>query len=269
MVAIDFAFRGGATQDPRTRRARQNGVSTLDEGAGDLDGTAFHARMEEQGDRAADARRAAILARHAADPQGEPGRGLRTAAARAERAALRQQRRRAHPCTDPVVAATPEHETRIDIASRAWWATAFPNHPYGRQVNGTLESVARVTRRRHARLSCAVCSPATISRSRVVGDIDTETAGRLIDQHLRRAAGQGAAQAGPRHEDARAGRPHRGRPQRAAGGGDHRRSGIARNDPDFMAAYIVNHILGGGSFRRGSIAKCARCAASLTASTPA
>ncbi len=24
--------------------------------------------------------------------------------------------------------------------------------------------------------------------------------------------------------------------------------GIARNDPDFMAAYIVNHILGGGSF---------------------
>jgi zinc protease len=24
--------------------------------------------------------------------------------------------------------------------------------------------------------------------------------------------------------------------------------GIARNDPDFMAAYVVNHILGGGSF---------------------
>ena len=24
--------------------------------------------------------------------------------------------------------------------------------------------------------------------------------------------------------------------------------GIARSDPDFMAAYIVNHILGGGSF---------------------
>ena len=24
--------------------------------------------------------------------------------------------------------------------------------------------------------------------------------------------------------------------------------GIARNDPDFMAAYIVNHILGGGAF---------------------
>ena len=24
--------------------------------------------------------------------------------------------------------------------------------------------------------------------------------------------------------------------------------GIARSDPDFMAAYIVNHILGGGDF---------------------
>ena len=24
--------------------------------------------------------------------------------------------------------------------------------------------------------------------------------------------------------------------------------GIARNDPDFIAAFVVNHVLGGGSF---------------------
>ena len=38
--------------------------------------------------------------------------------------------------------------------------------------------------------------------------------------------------------------------------------GIARKDPDFMAAYIVNHILGGGSSTRGSIRRCARSAGS-------
>ena len=82
----------------------------------------------------------------------------------------------------------------------------------------------------------------------VVGDIDAATAGRLIDRTFGELPGQGAAEAGPRRQDAGTGRPHRGRSQRAASGGDFGGRGIARNDPDFMAAYIVNHILGGGSF---------------------
>ena len=32
-----------------------------------------------------------------------------------------------------------------DIASRVWWTTAYPGHPYGRQVSGTLESVPRIS----------------------------------------------------------------------------------------------------------------------------
>ena len=31
------------------------------------------------------------------------------------------------------------------IASRTWWKTAFPDHPYGRPTNGTLESVPTIT----------------------------------------------------------------------------------------------------------------------------
>ncbi|HZM27717.1 MAG TPA: insulinase family protein, partial [Gemmatimonadales bacterium] len=47
LVSIEFAFRGGAVQDPDDKMGlAEMTVSTLDEGAGDLDGTAFHARME-------------------------------------------------------------------------------------------------------------------------------------------------------------------------------------------------------------------------------
>ncbi len=31
------------------------------------------------------------------------------------------------------------------IASKIWWQTAFPDHPYGRATNGTLESVPLLT----------------------------------------------------------------------------------------------------------------------------
>ena len=31
------------------------------------------------------------------------------------------------------------------LASRAWWSAAFPDHPYGRESRGTLESVPTIT----------------------------------------------------------------------------------------------------------------------------
>src|SRR5208283_1138742 len=67
------------------------------------------------------------------------------------------------------------------LANRRWWETAFPGHPYGRETNGTLESVPRIAandlhdyaRRAFAR------DGLTIS---IVGDIDAKTAGALIDR---------------------------------------------------------------------------------------
>src|SRR5205823_5375330 len=68
-----------------------------------------------------------------------------------------------------------------DMASRDWWATAFPGHPYGQPVSGTLESVPAITvddlksytRRALARDNLKIA---------VVGDIDAATAARLIDR---------------------------------------------------------------------------------------
>jgi zinc protease len=132
-----------------------------------------------------------------------------------------------------------------DLASREWWAAAFPGHPYGRESKGALDTVARVTagdlrdyvRRVFAR------NELTIS---IVGDVDAKTAGELIDR---------AFASLPANNDLKPVAdvtPHGlGRrivinldvPQAVVTFGG---QGLARHDPDFMAGYIVNHILGGG-----------------------
>jgi zinc protease len=82
----------------------------------------------------------------------------------------------------------------------------------------------------------------------VVGDIDTEAAGRLIDRTFGKLPAK--AQLKPVADVKMQGLGGRtlvdlNVPQAVVTIGG---PGIARNDPDFMAAYIVNHILGGGSF---------------------
>ena len=49
MIALDFAFTGGANADPMAKPGVANMVSSmLDEGAGDLSAQAFQERMEEK-----------------------------------------------------------------------------------------------------------------------------------------------------------------------------------------------------------------------------
>jgi zinc protease len=70
LIAVDFAFRGGANQDPPDKPGIANlAIDLLDEGAGDLDSSAFKDRLER---KAIDLRstRAATCSRYAAHAQG-------------------------------------------------------------------------------------------------------------------------------------------------------------------------------------------------------
>jgi zinc protease len=136
-----------------------------------------------------------------------------------------------------------------EIASRQGWAAAFPNHPYGRHPDGALETVPHITpadlhvhgyvRRVFARDELKIA---------IVGDIDKEQAVAMLD----RVFGALPARAELRPVPAIAPRGLGRRivvdvdvPQAVVEFGG---TGIARKDPDFMAAYVVTHILGGGSF---------------------
>jgi zinc protease len=133
------------------------------------------------------------------------------------------------------------------LASLRWWAMAFPDHPYGRPVSGTLESVPKIAiddlktyaRRVFAREQLKIA---------VVGNVDAKTVATLVDRVFgalpAKADLHTVAPVSPRGLGQRAVVPL-DVPQTVVTFGG---SGIHRRDPDFIPAYVVNHILGGGSF---------------------
>ncbi|MGA3307645.1 MAG: pitrilysin family protein [Xanthobacteraceae bacterium] len=247
LIAVDFAFVGGAVQDLAGKAGTANLVaSLLDEGAGDLDSKTFHDRLE----------RKAIELSFAADRDTLRG-SLRTLTENRDEAFGDLRLALTAPRFDPpdveIIRAQILSMLRrattspTDIASLRWWETAFAGHPYGRPVNGTLESVPNITvddlkfytRRVLARANLKVA---------VVGDIDAETVKSMLDRVF------GALPARPELTPVATVSPQGlGRrivikldvPQAVVAFGG---PGIARKDPDFIAAYIVNHILGGGAF---------------------
>ena len=246
LIAVDFAFTGGAVQDSAGKGGTANLVaSALGDGGGDLDSKTFSNRLEskaiemsfsaerdnirggmrtltENRDEAFDLLRLAITA-----PRFDTGD------VEIDRAQILSMLRR-------------ETTSPGDIASRRWWETAFEGHPYGRPVKGTLETLPNIsiddlkdyTHRVLARQNLKIA---------VVGDIDAETLKPLLDRvfgalpekadlaPIANAIPQGLGRRIDVSLDV---------PQAVVDFGG---PGIARKDPDFMAAYLINHILGGGS----------------------
>jgi len=247
LVSMEFAFHGGASQDP----ADKPGVATmmaalLDEGAGDLDSATFADRLERKAIElriraGRDTIRGAL--RTLSDNRGEAFELLRLALNAPRFDAEPVERIRAQMMAGLRRATTsPE-----DIASRRWWETAFPGHAYGRPVNGSLDSVPTITaddlRTYHKR----ILARGTLKIG-IVGDIDAEAAKTMLDQvfgglpakaKLNNVVTMAPQGLGQRISETLA------VPQAVVLFGG---SGIPREDPDFMAAYVVNHILGGGSF---------------------
>ena len=247
LIAMSYAFNGGATQDPAGKGGTANLVAdTLDEGAGELDSKAFHDRIE---------RRAIELSFSASrdqfygslrvlnDNRDEAFDLLRLALSQPRFDAEAVERVRAQ----EISGLRRETTNPNSIASRAWWSTAFPDHPYGRETKGSLETVPAITiadlrdytRRVFARNGLTVS---------IVGDVDAKTAGELIDRAF--GALPEKNDLTPVKDANPAGLGRRivvdvNVPQAVITYGG---PGIARKDPDFMAAYIVNHILGGGTF---------------------
>ena len=247
LIAVEFAMLGSADQDPADKPGVAHlAASLLDEGAGPYDAQTFHARLEskaiELSFRAGrDYFRGTL--RTLKDNRDEAFDLLRLALTEPRFDAAAVERTRAQ------VMSRLRRETVSpnDMASRQWWATAFPDHPYGRPVNGTLESVPTITVDDMKTYLRRALARNTIKLA-IVGDIDAATAGTLIDRTF--GALPAKADLTPVPNIAPQGLGKRvviqlDVPQAVVNFGG---PGITRSDPDFMAAYIVNHILGGGSF---------------------
>jgi zinc protease len=247
MIVLEFAMQGSADQDPSDKPGVANlAASLLDEGAGPYDAMTFHARLErsaiEIGFRAGrDYLRGNL--RSLRENQNEAFEYLRLALTQPRFDAEAVERMRAQLMSR----LRRETVSPTDLANRNWWATAFPGHPYGRPVEGTLESLPRITVEDLRSYAARVLARDTLKVA-IVGDVDAQAAGMLLD----RTFGSLPARAGldPVTRVSAQGLGHRiviklDVPQAAVSFGS---PGVSRSDPDFMAAYIVNHILGGGSF---------------------
>ena len=131
------------------------------------------------------------------------------------------------------------------IASKAWFASAFANHPYARSTRGTPETVQAIQADDLRDWMSRALARDNIGVT-VVGDATPERLARLLEKAF---AGlpQKARVATPAAADFQA--PGRvevieyPNPQSLIQFGH---DGLARDDPDFIAAYVMNHVLGGG-----------------------
>ena len=247
LIAMEFSFKGGANQDPENKP----GVSymmaaALDEGAGDMDSKAFQARAErsavEMSFRASRDEIRGTL-KMLSSKQGEGFELLRLA--------LNQPRFDQEPVerirAQMLTALKRETTSPNEIGSRLWWRTAFPNHPYSLPTNGTLDSVPTITRDDLTAYAGAVLARDNLKVG-VVGDIDAKTLGTMLDQVFGSLPAKAQLRPVKQVQPEAVGRRLEVQldvPQTVVAFGG---SGIPRKDPDFIPAFIVNHILGGGSF---------------------
>jgi zinc protease len=133
------------------------------------------------------------------------------------------------------------------VAGRSLRALAYPNHPYGQPVRGELSTLLTLTRANLLEMRAAMFARDNLKIA-AVGAIDAATlAGHLEDvfgrlpeeASLNLVVPAVFSGTGTRHVDPI------DVPQSAIRFG---RGALARTDPDFIPAMVVNHILGGGIF---------------------
>jgi zinc protease len=242
---MEYAFGGGATQDPADKAGVGNLVADLlDEGSGDMDSKTFHERLDRRAIELSftstrDYFRGSL--RMLKDNRDEAFDLLRTSLTSPHFEAADVERIRSQ-----VISGLRRDTTNpTSLASRKFLEAAFGTHPYARQANGTLDSVAKIDIADLKDYVRRVLAKDTLKIA-VVGDVDPATLGQLLDKTFGGLPAHAELTPIP---DIEAAKPPKREfipldvPQTVVTFGG---PGFMRHDPNFMAAYVVNHILGGG-----------------------
>ena len=247
LVACDFAFKGGSSQDLAGKAGTASMLGgLLDEGAGHLDADSFHRALDDK----------AIELSFAAERDGVSGR-LKTlsrnidAAFELLRLAVSAPRLDAD-AIDRVksqITAGLKRESKDPdaVVGRVWREAAFPGHPYGLPVRGTLDTLPVI-----GRADLVDAFETSIARTglkiAVVGAIDGERLAGLLDKVFGDLPDTGRQRPIADVLLAPGGKPQvvdLDIPQSTIRFG---LDGVPRKDPDHMPAVVLNHILGGGVF---------------------
>ncbi|MBF0627137.1 MAG: insulinase family protein [Magnetococcales bacterium] len=246
MVELRILVRGGAAYDPKGRE----GVATMtawmfNEGGGELDSTAFQERLQYHG---------ITLGANAGQDTIEVS--LTTLSAHLDEAMTRLGEAMTRPRFDAADFQRGVRERIAELikseedpgfqATRAIYPLIYGDHPYGRPVTGTVESVKRIEladiRRHHA---ATFRAPGMVLS--VAGDIGMERLNALVEKHFAALESEPGPFGGlPEAAVDEAGverHVEMDQPQTTIRIGG---VGIHRDDPDFYALTVMNQILGGG-----------------------
>ena len=242
-VALELLFKGGSTLEPPDKSGATYLMSgLLEEGAADLDAAAFQRRQELLAARfgfSAYKESVSVSAQILTENRSESVELLRKALQEPRFDDEAVARVKAQ-----VLSILADNETDPgELASDLFNKRVFGGHAYGRTVEGTVETVNPLTSD-----DLFAIHGLALTRDNVVvgaaGDITSEELGLLLDDLLGALPVRGSAS--PEHPEyiLDGGITVRDfpSPQSVAYFG-HR--GILRSDPDFLAAYVLNEIVGG------------------------
>ena len=247
LVAVAFTFEGGGAQDPPGKAgAAQMLARLLDEGAGPYRSDEFQERLAQH----------AIELGFTVGPDALGG-SLKTLTANADEAFELLRLALAEPRLDEDAIERVRAQTIAGlryqtndpgtVASRRFFAEAFPDHPYGHPVSGTIESVAAITRDDLLDLHRCILCRARVKIA-VVGDMSADELASRIDRVFGSLPSESliapVANARPQALGRRV-VVDLDVPQSVIRFGV---PGLPWRDPDFIPAYALNHVLGGGAF---------------------
>ena len=249
IVSVKLAFtRSGFAYDPEEREGLASFVAALlTEGAGDYDSRAFHEVLEAYGIHLSasvdeDALHVSLKTLRAYQDRAMELLALALSAPQFDADAVERVR------GQMLSALVRQRQNPQTVAALEWTARAFGEHPYGRSALGDEDSLKKLEVsdfatyvRNHLVLDGVVVS--------VAGDVDADGLVQLLAPVL--VALPETPESELQGFDETVVTVH----------GEHRVSmdvpqgvvvfghqGVKRDDPDFYAAYLVNHILGSGSF---------------------
>ena len=247
MMAMRFAFDGGSSQDPDGKEGLANFVTAmLDEGAGELSSREFREREEDLSMR---------MSYEEAKDAFYGSFEMLTANRDQSAEMLKLALNRPHFDTDAIerirqqliatlvyAASDPDK-----VAENEWYALAFKGHPYARPANGTEQSIGTITHDDLDGYRKRVFAKDTL-KVVAVGDIDPDQLGRLLDEVFGGLPGKAQLTPIAKTTPVIGGKQEvieMNVPQSVAVFG---LGAMPRRDPDFIPAFVLNQILGGGDF---------------------
>lgn len=247
LLALKFSFEGGNSQDPAGKEGVANFVTAmLDEGAGDIPSNDYQERMENLAMRMSyeDTRDAFYGNFETLTQNRAESLKLLTLALTKPRFDDDAVERIRGQLLANLVYSDRDPEK---VAAKEWFAVAFAGHAYGRPSQGTEETVKAITRDDLEAYRKRIFARSNL-RVVAVGDITPEELGKLLDEVFGSLPEKAELLPVPLTQPVTGGAEKWIKmdvPQSVAMFG---LGAMPRKDPDFMAAFVLNQLVGGGGF---------------------